>query len=63
MTVTNRDRAEWARNALGGFRRETKCDYEGSTAFCVHCKYTGPVSGFDAPSTDGTTGNEKGGAA
>jgi hypothetical protein len=30
MTVTNRDRAELARNALEGFRRETKCDYEDS---------------------------------
>jgi hypothetical protein len=30
MTVTNRDRGESARNALEGFRRETKCDYRDS---------------------------------
>jgi len=30
MTITNRDRAELARNALESFRRETKCDYEDS---------------------------------
>ena len=30
MTVTNCDRAEWARKALEVFRRETKCDYEDS---------------------------------
>ena len=27
---TNHGRAAWARNALEGFRRETKCDYEDS---------------------------------
>jgi len=34
-----------------------------STAFCVHCKYAGPVSRFDAPSTEKTTAKAKGGAA
>jgi hypothetical protein len=32
---------------------------DNSPAFCAHCKYIGPVSRFDAPSTDETTANQK----
>lgn len=30
MTVTDNERAEWARNALESFRRETNCDFGDS---------------------------------
>ena len=34
MTVTNRDRAKLARDALESFRRATECDYETASATC-----------------------------
>jgi hypothetical protein len=36
---------------------------DDSVAFCGHCKYTGPVSRFDTPSTDEASDDKKGGAA
>jgi hypothetical protein len=48
MTVTNKDRAEWARNALEGFRRETKCDYEDSLSDLLRdLMHFGDVHNFD----------------